>query len=245
MSAAAILAKGANTIEGDLELKIYIRNITTVNATAQQIVQLKELAAKITTTEIDTSTFFQAAEEQEEIADRWSEEIVCPHLIIILDAIKPHGGGLTAFLWPAPRHTGEYFTRPQNFWRALYAHASTFQKLHPDFFCHEVHTVPPSPPCVTFEALKDLRLDTSSAHGDNGAAIDTLLKVCSNISTLHFEWPPCDLESCQNRNVSRAWRFPQLKHLRTSGWNFAPAAYTDFLVRHSDLTSIAECLDGP
>lgn len=244
MSAAAILSKGTNTIEGNLELKIYIRNITTINATAQQIVQLKELAAKITTIEIDTSTFFQAVEEQEDLAGLFSAGVVCPHLIIILDAIKIHGGGLTAFSWPASQHTHEYFTRPQEFWTALYAHASTFQTLHLDFFCHEVHTVPCPPPSVTFEA-KDLRLDTSSAHGDNGAAIDTILKVCSNTSTLHFEWPPCDLESCQIRNVSWAWHFPQLKHLRTFGWNFAPATYTNFLVRHPNLTSIAECLDGP
>lgn len=245
MSAATILTKGMNTVEGEHKLKINICNITGVDVLAQQILQLQEQAAKITTIEIDTSSYFQALEEQEESAQQVSEDTVCQSLSIILDTVASFDGNLKTFSWPAPEHTGSHFTRPHSFWSALYAHSGTLQNLHLAFFCHEVHSLPPPPPGTTFEALKDLRLDTSSAHGDDGTTVDTLLKTCPNLSTLHVEWPPCDLESCQIKNLSWDWDFPQLEHLHTSGWNFAPASYTNFLVRHPDLTSIEERVDGP
>jgi hypothetical protein len=115
----------------------------------------------------------------------------------------------------------------------------TLRNLHLAVSSHEVDLLASPPPGLTFETLEDLRLDTSSAHGDNGTAIDTLLKACPNLS-----WP-CDLATCQISNISWSWDFPQLRHLHTSGWNFSPAAYTDFLVRHPGLVSIEERVDGP
>ncbi|KAF3048568.1 hypothetical protein E8E11_004647 [Didymella keratinophila] len=245
MSAAAIFAQGPNTVEDVLEMEIKIDNITIMAVTAQQVLQSKEQAAKVTNIEIDTSLYFEALEEQEELAEQFSVEAICSHLNTILDAITSHGGGLTTFSWPARRHTSKQFTRPHAFWKALYAHASTLRHLHLDFFCHEVDLLPPLPTGLIFEALRNLRLDTSSAHGDNGTAIDTLLKACPNLSTLHFEWPPYDLDNCQIKNISWGWAFAELKHLHTSGWNFNPAAYTDFLVWHTGLTSFVERVDGP
>lgn len=241
MSSAAIFATSANTVEGDQELTIKICDITTVDAAARQILRLEEQATNVTTIEVSTSTYFQAVEEQEGSAERFQGDVCCSHLETILDAIRRNGGGLKTFSWPASsQDTSRYFTRAHRFWTALYAHGSTLQKLHLDFFCHEVATLPLPPPGSRFETLRDLHLDTSSAHGDDGTVIDTILHASPNLKTLHFEWPPCDLEGCQIKNLSWGWNFPKLTHLNTLGWNLAPTEYTNFLVRHPKLTSLEE-----
>jgi hypothetical protein len=98
---------------------------------------------------------------------------------------------------------------------------------------------------LSFPELKTLRLDTSSAHGDDGAVIDAILHACPNLESLYFEWPPCDLDSCQIKNISWGWTFPKLHTISVYGWNFAPIAYTNFFVRHPSITSLEERVDGP
>ncbi|KAF2627405.1 hypothetical protein BU25DRAFT_63144 [Macroventuria anomochaeta] len=265
------LTKGANIIGGDQELTIKICDIINAEVLAKQVLELRQGAAKITSIQIDVTAYFQAVEELEQLAIATEEKLklsepgentsaapptnpsvieideltLCTPLITILDFVKSHNGGLKSFTWPAPSYTGQAFTRPQSFWTALYAHAPTLEKLYLDFFCHEVHTLQPFPSNTVFPALKELRLDTSSAHGDDGSTIDALLHACPNLETLHFEWPPCDLESCQIQNITWGWTFPNLAQLHVFGWNFTPALYTSFLLRHPSLVSLSERVDGP
>ncbi|XPS92985.1 hypothetical protein M3J09_002360 [Ascochyta lentis] len=170
---------------------------------------------------------------------------LCAPITTILTTTTSHAGSLSSFTWPAFSHTDRKFTRPPSFWEALYAHASTLETLHLNFFCHEVRTIPHPPANVKFGKPRDLRIDASSAHGDDGSAIDDLLGKCENIEVLSFEWPPCDFPSCRIKGVSWAWTSPQLRQLSVFGWNFAPAAYIDFLARHPGIRSLDERVDGP
>ncbi|KAF1355773.1 hypothetical protein EJ07DRAFT_181761 [Lizonia empirigonia] len=277
MAAYTTPATSANTVEGDQEITIKICDISTAGALAQQVFELGEQAARITSIHVDTTSYFRALEEAEDLAylaeknlkvsDQSKDTTVsspsdlitvntpvdpssiaaslCAPIITILAAITSHSGSLTSFTWPASSHTHCKFTRPLAFWSALYAHILTLEKLHLDFFCHEVHDFPPPPAGVMLERLKALTIDASSAHGDDGSAIDDLLARCKNVEVLTVEWPPCDLDSCQIKGISWGWSFPKLEYLRVSSWNFHPAAYTDFLVRHPGIISLEERVDGP
>lgn len=278
--------KGANTIEGDQEFTIRIRDVTTADAIAEKVKKLGKDAAKITSIHIDTTSYFQALDEQEKLnpastrpvkkedipwptptAEEFEEAAnintrpsgappdpdpraaaVCRPLIDIHNAIlnSPNDGNLKTYSWPAPNHTDRHFTRPNDFWSSLYCF-DTLEYLHLDFFCHEVDEVTQlaSAGDPSFPELRTLRLDTSSAHGDDGTAIDQILHGCPNIESLHFEWPPCDLNGCQIKNISWTWTFPKLHSLTVYGWNIAPAAYTDFLVRHPGIKNLEERVDGP
>ena len=97
------------------------------------------------------------------------------------------------------------------------------------------------PPRVPFPHLRTLHLDTSGAHGDDGTCIETLLKFSPNLEELHFEWPNCDLQSCQIQNVSWNYDFPNLKRLKIRGWDFAPPALKRFLKR---CENVEEFFDG-
>ena len=285
MAAITSPVKSANTIEGNEELTINIRDITTVDAIAQQVKQLGKEAVKITRMYIDTTAYFQALDEQEvagvprtrptqdsnkpwatteeleEAAKRLSRPFkasgdvdptaasLCRPLFDILHTIllsTPEGGSLKTFSWPVPNHKDRKFTRSNDFWSTLYAH-DQLEYLHLDFFCHEVGELPPPPTSsgLSFPELKTLRLDTSSAHGDDGAVIDAILHACPNLESLHLQWTPYDLDSCQMKNISWGWTFPKLHTISVYGWNFAPTAYTDFFVRHPSITSLEERVDGP
>jgi hypothetical protein len=239
----AALTTSSNAIEGTQNLTIRIHDFKAADAVAKQVLDLHEQAAKITCIHVDVTTYFEALDEQEEVADaaqanlKFADNVedtttpkesppennasrdadrtaadrtaahLCAPLTAILTAITSHGGNLRQFIWPATHHTDRNFTRPAEFWTALYAHALGLVELHLDFFCHEVGALLPLPSSTTFPALRTLKLDTNSAHGDDGTAVDSLLRVCPNLDALHFEWPLCDLETCQIRSVSWDWSF--------------------------------------
>ncbi|KAJ4310975.1 hypothetical protein N0V94_008178, partial [Neodidymelliopsis sp. IMI 364377] len=272
----AALTTSSNAIEGTQNLAVRIHDLKAADEVAKQILDLHEQAAKITCINVDLTTYFQALDEQEELADATQAHLkiadnvegkttptesppenntsldadrtaaqLCAPLIAILTTITSHGGNLKQFTWPAADHTDRNFTRPAEFWTALYAHALGLVELHLDFFCHEVGALLPPPPSTTFPALRTLKLDTNSAHGDDGTAVDSLLRACPNLDALNFEWPLCDLETCQIRNVSWDWSFVQLNKLSVFGWNFAPEKYTQFLARHPGIEVLDERVDGP
>lgn len=273
MSTTTAPAKSTSVLKSDEDFMIRICDITTADNLAQQVLDLRQQAGEITSLYIDTTSYFDALEEAEDLAYITEKKLgiteynkgttltdtgsraapnpveiaasLCAPITTILTAITSHGGSLRSFTWPASSYAYCKFTRPPSFILALYAHVPTLEKLHLDFFCHEVHTFFPLPPDINLDKLKVLQIDASSAHGDDGSVIDDLLSRCKNLEVLHFEWPPCDLDSCQIKNISWRWTFTKLRDLSVFGWNFAPAVYTQFLVRHSGITSIEERIDGP
>ncbi|KAJ4299683.1 hypothetical protein N0V90_004929 [Kalmusia sp. IMI 367209] len=122
-------------------------------------------------------------------------------------------------------------TRPVSYWEALYAHAPTLRVLKIDYTTHEVHHLPTLAPSTPFSSLRELHLDASGGHGDNGTAIDALLKASPNIETLVFRWPVCDLDTCQIQNITWDYEFRNLKRLDVAGYDFAPVAFKAFLER--------------
>jgi hypothetical protein len=176
---------------------------------------------------------------------------LCQPIVDLLAAISTAGGSLQIFVWRSEH--GSYgfwykFNRPLEFWTALYAHARTLRVLVLGYFSHELHKVPS--PQVAFPNMKELMIDATTAHGDDGAAVDTLLKGCPHLESLIFDWPNCDLESCQIKNVTWNYSFPQLRRLMLRGNGFAPQAYIDFLARcpeveeYRDAISFYELVEG-
>jgi hypothetical protein len=244
-----------NTILGSIDLTVEIHELKTANLTAQQVISLLYSASNITSLFLSTdladgeedddtdpsqSSRSAARKRKDEEAARLTEPITQ-----ILSAITSTGGSLSHFTWRTPNSTSSRFTRPPAFWVALYAHAPTIQSLQLDFFEHEVSTLPIPP--IAFPALTDLKLDTCSAHGDDGSSIQLLLKACSaTLQSLDFEWPRCDLSSCQLQNVD--WSqlsFKHLTNLSLNGWDFDSASLAGFLARHSTVTVFRDAVEGP
>lgn len=251
MSISAVTDTGLNTIEGVDELSMKIVDINTVNALAEQVFDLGEQAAKITTIHVDISSYldtlpgpspFSGIDFKSLSTDKYP---LCEPLVAIINFIKSHNGGLKSFTWPAGSNTDKKFDRPPTFWKALYTHTKTLETLHVGFFCHEVHSLNPLPTGTCFPALKSLSIDVREAHGDKGSTIEALLHASPNVEVLLFVWSFCDLDSCQIQNITWTWTFPKLWQLYVSGNNSAPAAYIDFLVRHPGIKSLDENLDGP
>lgn len=151
----------------------------------------------------------------------------CAPLIQLLNTIQEHGGSLTNFSWTTTHCASASFTRPQTLWSAIFAHTPTLLTLHLDFFEHEVDKLPVFG--ATFPVLKRLKLDTSNAHGDDGAAIDAILRACPQLEHLEFIWPICDLMSCQIQNISWAYVYPHLTHLTLNGCCVAPPPLARFI----------------
>jgi hypothetical protein len=264
------LPQDTNEILGTTSLSVLIHDLRTASQTAQRILALGASAANITKlsistefTEAEETAFRQngrkppasdltspieqtlaASSEAEDEApkqDRVSE-LTSP-IVQILTTITATGGSLAHFSWLAPDSTGTPFTRPASFWSALYAHAPTLDFLQLDFFEHEVHNVPP--PVTNFPVLTTLVLDTNSAHGDDGTAIHVLLKSCPMLSKLTFDWPGCDLLTCQIQDIDwDSYTFPHLTHLSLNGWDFAPQKLTAFLARHDGVEVFRDAIDG-
>jgi hypothetical protein len=223
-----------------LETSISIHNLSTASEITQRILDLGPSAARIT--KLYISTDFSNSE------DKFTNEHVVS-LVQPITQILTHissasaSASLTHFAWLAPSSTTSPFTRPSEFWAALYIHAPTLRHLTLDFFEHEVATLPPPP---AFPALRTLGLDTSSAHGDDGTSIHALLTSCPLLTALTFEWPACDLETCQIQNIQwSAYTFPALTALELNGWDFAPVAFAAFLARHRDVERFVDGVDGP
>jgi hypothetical protein len=222
-----------------LETSISIHNISTAAEIAKRVLDLVPSAARIT--KLHISTAFSDSE------DTFTEERIS-HLTApiaqLLNTISSTGGSLTHFTWSAPLSTSTPFTRPASFWSALYAHSTTLEFVQLCFFEHEVHHLPAPP--HSFPCLKTLRLDTSSAHGDTGTSIHALLCACPGLTTLVFEWPGCDLETCQIQNVNwDEYNWTGLKELELSGWDFAPTQLAALLGRHKGVEVFRDGVDGP
>jgi hypothetical protein len=166
----------------------------------------------------------------------------CDPLVQMLDAISNTNHSLEAFSW-----TSEYGwedmdgTRPKSFWAALWKHASSLQELDIGFYVHEVWRVPA--PQVPFPALKVLKIDASTSHGDDGGVVEALLKGSPQLEVLDFAWPNCDLETCQITGVSWDYTFPELKKLKMHGYDFKPEALEQFLGRCKDVEELVDRTD--
>jgi hypothetical protein len=222
-----------------LETSISIHDISTAPGVAKHVLDLGPSAARIT--KIHISTAFSDSE------DTFTEEQIS-HLTSpiaqLLTTISLTGGSLTHFTWSAPSSTSTPFTRPASFWSALYAHSTTLEFLQLCFFEHEVHHLPAPP--HSFPCLKTLKLDTSSAHGDTGTSIHALLCACPALTTLVFEWPGCDLETCQIQNINwDEYTWTGLKELELNGWDFAPTRLAALLGRHKGVEVFRDGVDGP
>ncbi|KAJ4362494.1 hypothetical protein N0V83_010588 [Neocucurbitaria cava] len=202
------------------------------NQTASTQASSKENPKAFLTTEQRLIARTQACEQGARLADR-----LCEPLCQIFNSSV----NLKRFSWSASYCAGTSFTRPQTFWDALYAHSQTLEGLHLDYFEHEVRQL--TDPKTIFPNLKTLKLNTVSAHGDDGTAIDALLNSCPNLSTLDFTWPGCDLDDCQIQNITWSYTYPSLTNLSLSGWNFAPKPLADFLMRHPSITTFADGID--
>jgi hypothetical protein len=223
-----------------LETSISITNISTASAIAQRILDLGPAAANIT--KLHISTDFSSSDDKAKFIEDDITSLVRP-ITSILTHISSLGSSLIHFTWLAPSSTSSPFTRPSSFWAALYLHAPTLTSLTLEFFEHEVQHFPPPPP---FPNLKTLELDTSSAHGDSGASIHALLRSCKSLTTLKFEWPGCDLETCQIQNIEwDTYTFPALTYLEVHGWDFAPLPLARFLARHQDVQRLLDGVEGP
>ncbi|KAF2636276.1 hypothetical protein P280DRAFT_473125 [Massarina eburnea CBS 473.64] len=110
--------------------------------------------------------------------------------------------------------------RPASFFTALYAHSSTLQSLHIGFFTHELHDVPAPAPGTRWPEPLNLDIDARAAHGDNGSAVDEMLKgasgEASRLESLRFEWPKCDLGGCGFGGIGWDYALPKLHKLKIS-----------------------------
>ncbi|KAF2251514.1 hypothetical protein BU26DRAFT_549972, partial [Trematosphaeria pertusa] len=166
--------------------------------------------------------------EEEKVVHKEMNHLCAP-LIRIMNAIEASGGSLHEFVWIELDPWDDNGIRPSSFWTALYQHARTLRSLSLGFFTHEVDEVPP--PEVSFPALKELEINAVTAHGDNGAAIDKLLKGSSGLESLDLKWPQCNLDSCQITNITWDFTFERLRTLSVDGWDFNPPAFLSFLAR--------------
>lgn len=255
-----------NTIVGETELTLRVRNLETLHSLVKEICSTPGLPGKIKCVDIVSHDDDEEEEEEESnmnttttplklpsstreerrLAREATEEAgrnlaprLCAPLIRILDAIS-NTGSLQRFAWTASS-TSSPFTRPPSFWTALYAHTSSLQHLSLDYFEHEVRHLP-SPPS-SLPNLTSLQLNAVSAHGDNGSAIEAFLCACPALQSLDFTWPGCDLLSCQIQGISWTYTFPALRSLSLSGWDFAPAALSDFLHRHDGVRVFSDGID--
>lgn len=171
-----------------------------------------------------------AREEVDEVVEDEFQRL-CSSLANLLTAIKAHGGSISTFAWTldSDGEGDRMGTRKPDFWAALCAHAPTLQSLTLQFFTHELHHLPPRD--VAFPQLTTLVLDASSAHGDNGTFVDSLLKRSPALQSLDFSWPICDLDSCQIKNISWEYDFARLRELKLAGYDFNPQALIAFLDR--------------
>ena len=169
--------------------------------------------------------------------------VSCKPIIQVLDAIHAANGSLTSFSWVnPPGWEAPNGQRYQTFWTALWKHAPKLEKLAISFNVHELHDV--VGPTEKFPVLHELSIDATTAHGDNGAAVEDLLKRCPAVETLEFAWPGCDLDNCQIQNISWNYTFPKLRSLTLEGYDFAPAALATFLEQHPSVEDFFDGVDG-
>ncbi|KAF2188945.1 hypothetical protein K469DRAFT_766138 [Zopfia rhizophila CBS 207.26] len=107
------------------------------------------------------------------------------------------------------------------------------QKLNLGFYTHE------KPAQVHFPALRELKLDASGAHGDDGSMIEHLLKASPNLEISDFNYPRCDLDSYKIQNITWDSHFPGLTRFFVSGYDFNPKAFSSLLVRNSSVEILA------
>jgi hypothetical protein len=192
----------------------------------------------------------QEAEEEDEddsddeSGDNEALEKLCLPIIELLDAIRSADGKLETFSWDI-RHQfwhNSKVRRPSSFFTALWKHAPTLSKLGTGYYTHELHEVNGS--SSPFPVLKELYIDASGAHGDDGSAVEDLLKSCPVLEKLEFHWPGCDLDSCQIQNISWKFEMPKLRYLALHGSDFAPAALAQFLENHPSIENFVDGVDS-
>ncbi|KAF2734084.1 hypothetical protein EJ04DRAFT_252408 [Polyplosphaeria fusca] len=150
-------------------------------------------------------------------------------IITLLTAISDSGGSLRDFRWEQSSWYASKGVRPASFWDALWKHSRTLETLSLGFYTHELHKVKPGH--VAFPALRELYIDASTAHGDDGSAVESIFKNSPNLEILQFDYPNCDLYTCRIQNISWDYTFPHMHTLAVSGYDSDPAAYTAFLSR--------------
>ncbi|KAF2791514.1 hypothetical protein K505DRAFT_419092 [Melanomma pulvis-pyrius CBS 109.77] len=169
----------------------------------------------------------------------------CQPIIELLSAILTANGSLSSFSWEnKPGWWDSKGRRPPFFWTALWAHSATLQTLNLGFYTHELHHVRGPSPSQLFPLLRTLYIDASTAHGDNGSAVENLLSVCPALETLEFFWPGCDLLTCQIQNISWDFHWPALRVLRLYGSDFAPLALADLLEKHPTVENFVDGVDS-
>jgi hypothetical protein len=168
---------------------------------------------------------------------------LCAPIISILNGIEAAGGSLEAFSWG---HEDGWWdsngTRPKEYWAALWKHARTLKKLDIGFYTHEVHKVRPAG--VAFPSMRELRIDASTAHGNEGDAVEHLLKSCPSLETLDYEYPGCDLETCQIKGITWDYTFPKLRSLSVRGFENSPKKYIEFVTRCPTIEAFFDGLDA-
>jgi hypothetical protein len=166
----------------------------------------------------------------------------CTPIIQLLDAIETSGGALASFSWDSKCGWWDSSgTRPREFWDALWRHARTLKKLTLGFYTHEVHKVKPAE--VHLPAMRELRINADTAHGDEGDAIEHLLATCGGLEVLVFQYPRCDLDTCQIKHITWDYSFPNLKVLDINGYDFAPEAFKEFLGRCANVEIFKDSVD--
>ncbi|KAF2744970.1 hypothetical protein M011DRAFT_505592 [Sporormia fimetaria CBS 119925] len=168
----------------------------------------------------------------------------CAPITSLLNYITLASHSLSSFTWTSPYDWPmKYGQRPPSFWTALWAHARTLSDLHIGFYEHELGRTAPPPPDVTFPALTNLRIDASTAHGDNGQLVEHIFKNSPNLERLDFVYPGCDLYTCQIQNITWDYDFPHLKRLEVRGWDFNRRTFAHFLTRCSNVEVFTDGVD--
>ena len=91
--------------------------------------------------------------------------------------------------------------------------------------------------------MRELRINADTAHGDEGDAIEHLLATSGGLELLVFRYPRCDLDTCQIKNITWNYTFPNLKFLDVDGYDFAPEAFQEFLERCENLEVFRDAID--
>jgi hypothetical protein len=218
------------TPDGIITVKIIgLKNMTRV---VDGLLSSPEKVAEIRTIEI-----IDENEEEETVQEEHNEDqpIDCAPINHLLDTLHSSAGILTSFTWTSSSWYAKRGMRPAQFWSSLWAHAPTLRKLELGFYTHELDKVSPPPTQVRFPELADLRLDASTAHGDDGDAIEHILQNSPKLERLDFTWPGCDLKGCQIQNISWDYDLPCLKRLEARGYDFDRYAFSAFLARCENL----------